>query len=73
MITTLLFDIGDTLVHAAAAGTPVEGLVATPIDGAVRTLTALASHYRLGAVTDTSVMTSADVRAALAGTGLNEL
>ena len=72
MITTILFDIGDTLVRAAAPGTPVGELVAEPLDGAVRTLAALAGSFRLGAVTDTAVMTEADVRTALAGTGLSD-
>ncbi len=73
MITAILFDIGDTLVRAAAAGTPVDALVAQPLPGVRRTLEALARSFRLGAVTDTAVMTEADVRAALAGTGLGEL
>jgi nicotinate-nucleotide--dimethylbenzimidazole phosphoribosyltransferase len=73
VITTILFDIGDTLVRAAAPGTPVDDLRVTPLDGALPTLGALARSFRLGAVTDTSVMTEADVRAALAGSGLGEL
>lgn len=73
MIRTVLFDIGDTLVHAAAPGTPVQELVAQPVDGALDVLHALATTHRLGAVTDTTVMTQADVRAALAGTGIGEL
>ncbi len=73
MITTILFDIGDTLVRAAAAGTPVADLAAQPLDGVVPTLQGLARGYRLGAVTDTSVMTEADVRAALEPTGLDAL
>ncbi len=73
MITTVLFDIGDTLVRAAPPATAVGDLVAEPFDGVVRTLRALAGSYRLGAVTDTSVMTSADVRTALGGTGLDGL
>ena len=73
MITTILFDVGDTLVRAARPGTPVADLVAEPIPGVVRTLRALAARARLGAVTDTSVMTEADVRAALAPSGLDDL
>ena len=73
MITTILFDIGDTLVRSAAPGTPVDALVAVPMPGAVRTLRALARSYRLGAVTDTSVMDGAAVKRALAGTGLDDL
>jgi nicotinate-nucleotide--dimethylbenzimidazole phosphoribosyltransferase len=73
VITTILFDIGDTLVAAAAPGTPVADLVAEPLAGALPTLQALGRSFRLGAVTDTAVMDEADVRAALAGTGLAEL
>lgn len=72
MITTILFDIGDTLVRAAAPGTPVDDLRAEPLPGVEATLAALAGRFRLGAVTDTAVMTSEDVRAALAGTSLAE-
>lgn len=73
MITTILFDIGDTLVRAAAPGTPVAALAAEPLEGVLPTLQALAPSFRLGAVTDTAVMTELDVRAALAATGLGEL
>lgn len=71
-LRAVVFDIGDTLVHAAAPGTPVAELRAEPIGDAVQELRALASRYRLGAVTDTTVMTSADVRTALEGTDLAE-
>jgi nicotinate-nucleotide--dimethylbenzimidazole phosphoribosyltransferase len=73
VITTILFDIGDTLVRAAAPGTPVADLAAEPLDGVVPTLRALVRSHRLGAVTDTSVMSEAEVRAALAPTGLGDL
>jgi len=73
VITVILFDIGDTLVRAAAPGTPVAALVPEPLPGVVRTVAALARSFRLGAVTDTAVMTEADVRAALAPTGLADL
>ena len=73
MITTILFDIGDTLVRAAAPGTPVDELVPEPLEGVLPTLRALARSFRLGAVTDTAVMTDGDMRAALCGTGLSEL
>lgn len=72
MIRTILFDIGDTLVHAAAPGTPVDALQVHPTPGAARTLGALARTFRLGAVTDTSTMTGAEVRAVLAGHGIAE-
>jgi nicotinate-nucleotide--dimethylbenzimidazole phosphoribosyltransferase len=72
-LRAVLFDIGDTLVRAATPGTPVSGLHAETIGAVRRELAALATRYRLGAVTDTTVMTAADVRVALAGTGLDEL
>lgn len=72
-IQAILFDIGDTLVHAAPSATAVADLTVTPIGDVVAELTELHRHYRLGAVTDTSVMTSADVRRALAGSGLGDL
>ncbi|MGH9275876.1 MAG: HAD family hydrolase, partial [Acidimicrobiales bacterium] len=71
MITTILFDIGDTLVRAAAPGTPVDALVAEPLAGVLPTLQGLARSFRLGAVTDTATMTETDVRAALAESGLD--
>lgn len=72
-LRAVVFDVGDTLVQAAPPGTPVAGLCGEPIGNAVHELRALASRYQIGAVTDTAVMTSADVRAALRGTGLAEL
>src|SRR3546814_9410534 len=44
-----------------------------PLPGALPTPQALVRSHRIGAVTDTAVMSEADVRAALAGTGLGEL
>src|SRR3546814_20323781 len=44
-----------------------------PLPGALHTLQARVRSHRIGAVTDTAVMSEADVRAALAGTGLGEL
>jgi nicotinate-nucleotide--dimethylbenzimidazole phosphoribosyltransferase len=72
-IDAVLFDVGGTLVEAAAPGTPVDALVARPLPGVVDTLRALAGRARLGAVTDTAVMREPDVRALLATIGLDEL
>lgn len=73
-LDAVLFDVGDTLVRAATPGTPVGELVAEPLPDVVDDLRALrAAGLRLGAVTDTSVMTEADVRALLAPSGLDEL
>jgi len=71
-LRAVVFDIGDTLVRAEAPGTPVAELRGEPIGNAIHELRALASRYRIGAVTDTAVMTSHDVRAVLRGTGLAE-
>jgi nicotinate-nucleotide--dimethylbenzimidazole phosphoribosyltransferase len=73
VITTILFDIGDTLVRAAAPGTPVDALVAEPLAGVLPTLRALDRSFRLGAVTDTAVMSEDDVRTALGSSGLAAL
>jgi ABC-type cobalamin/Fe3+-siderophores transport system ATPase subunit/histidinol-phosphate/aromatic aminotransferase/cobyric acid decarboxylase-like protein len=72
-VRAVLFDIGDTLVRAAAPGTPVDDLHVQVIGDVVSDLADLAKEYRLGAVTDTSMMTGADVRRRLAGSGLGEL
>jgi nicotinate-nucleotide--dimethylbenzimidazole phosphoribosyltransferase len=73
-IDAVLFDVGDTLVRAASEGTPTDALVAEPIGAPARDLAALrAAGLRLGAVTDTSVLREAHVRALLAPIGLDEL
>ena len=72
-LRAVLFDIGDTLIHAAPPGTPVGELRVEPIGEVVAELTELAARFRLGAVTDTSVMTGADVREVLSGSGLDGL
>lgn len=70
----VVFDIGGTLVAEAAPGTPVDALQIAYLDGAPRTLAALArSGLALGGVTDTSVMTEADVRGHLAADGVSDL
>ncbi len=71
-IRAILFDIGDTLVHAASPDTAVQALRVQPIGDVVAELADLGERFRLGAVTDTSVMTSADVRRALAGSGIGD-
>jgi nicotinate-nucleotide--dimethylbenzimidazole phosphoribosyltransferase len=68
----VLFDIGGTLVEAAPPGTAVRDLDVRVRDGADRTIAALAAAgLRIGAVTDTTVMTEADVRETLAGSPLD--
>jgi FMN phosphatase YigB (HAD superfamily) len=72
-IRAVLFDIGDTLVHSAPPVTAVDHLLVRPIGDVVAELAGLHHRYRLGAVTDTSVMTAADVRRVLAGSGIGDL
>ncbi len=72
-VAAIVFDVGDTLVHAAAPGTPVEALRAVPIGEALEDLRRLRARYRLAALTDTSVMTGDQVRRALQPCGLAEL
>jgi putative hydrolase of the HAD superfamily len=72
-IRAIIFDIGDTLVRAAAPGTPVEALRVEPIGDTVDEVRKLAQRFRIGAVTDTSMMRSDDVRKALAPSDLAEL
>jgi nicotinate-nucleotide--dimethylbenzimidazole phosphoribosyltransferase len=70
----VVFDIGGTLVREAPAGTAVADLTVRYLDGAPRTLAALRrAGLRIGAVTDTSVMTEPDVRALLAAGGVSDL
>lgn len=66
----ILFDIGGTLVDEAPPATAVADLVPNYRPGVVRLLAALAGKTQLGAVTDTTVMIEADVRAALAPAGM---
>ena len=69
----LLFDIGGTLVAAADPATPVADLqpVLLPrVDGDLRRL---AGEFRLGAMTNTAVMTEADVRVHLDAVGIDGL
>ncbi|MGY6499637.1 MAG: nicotinate-nucleotide--dimethylbenzimidazole phosphoribosyltransferase [Acidimicrobiales bacterium] len=73
-IDVVLFDIGDTLVHSAPPGSAVGDLEAVLRPQVLDDLTSLhRGGITLGAVTDTAVMTEADVRALLAPTGLDEL
>ena len=72
-VAAIIFDVGDTLVHAAAPGTPVAALRAEPIGEVVSDLRRLGERYRLGALTDTSVMAGEQVREALATCGLADL
>ena len=66
----VLFDIGGTLVVEAVPGTPTSQLHAEPLPGVPELLAALASMVRIGAVTNTAVMSETDVRALLEPCGI---
>ena len=72
-LRAVIFDIGDTLIHAASPTTATAGLTAAPIGDAIADLRMLGARYRLAAVTDTWVMTAADVRDALDRSGFEGL
>jgi FMN phosphatase YigB (HAD superfamily) len=69
----ILFDIGGTLVDEAPPATPTDELVVSLLPGVMEDLTALAAVTRIGAVTNTAVMTEADVRRLLEPSGLSAL
>ena len=71
-ITTVLLDVGDTLVAEAEPGTSTAHLVTTPMPGVLDAMRSLAGRVRLGAVTNTSVMREPEVRALLEQAGLNQ-
>jgi nicotinate-nucleotide--dimethylbenzimidazole phosphoribosyltransferase len=73
LIEAMLFDIGGTLVRPAAPTTPLDALEADLLPGVARTLAAVSRHVRIGAVSDTSVMTEADVRRLLEPSGVGGL
>ncbi|MBK5221528.1 MAG: nicotinate-nucleotide--dimethylbenzimidazole phosphoribosyltransferase [Acidimicrobiia bacterium] len=73
-IDAVVFDIGDTLVHAARPGTAVDSLTVDVRPQVLDDLRDLADRgVRLAAVTDTSVMHEADVRALLEPAGVSAL
>lgn len=58
----ILFDIGGTLLRHAEPGTPLDLLRPELLPGVRDGLRRLAGSYRLGAVTNTSVMREGDIR-----------
>jgi nicotinate-nucleotide--dimethylbenzimidazole phosphoribosyltransferase len=73
VLEAVLFDVGGTLLRAADPATPLDRLRPELCHGAAEDLRAMAGRYRLGAVTNTSVMTEADVRAHLREVGIDAL
>lgn len=72
-LDAVLFDIGGTLVVEAPPGTATAELTVQLFAGVIDDLTELARSVRLGAVTNTSVMTEADVRRLIGPSGLDRL
>ena len=73
-LDAVLFDIGGTLVDEADPHTPVSRLAAVARPGVPDDLAALVARgLRVGAVTNTAVMSELDIRALLAPVGLDEL
>jgi FMN phosphatase YigB (HAD superfamily) len=73
LLDAILFDIGGTLVEESPPGTPTTELVGTLRPGVLEDLRALATECRIGAVSNTAVMTGPELRAVLAPLGLDEL
>ena len=73
LLDAVLVDLGGTVVVEAAPGTPVADLRVELRSGVIDDLRAILHDVRLGAVTNTAVMTEADVRALLADVGVDDL
>jgi nicotinate-nucleotide--dimethylbenzimidazole phosphoribosyltransferase len=73
LLDAILFDIGGTLVEEAPPGTATSELTGKLRPGVIDDIRKLATHCRIGAVSNTAVMTEADMRALLAPLGLDEL
>lgn len=73
LLDALILDIGGTLVAEAAPGTPTADLEVTLLPGVLEDLRALGGTLRIGAATNTAVMTEADVRTLLVACGLDAL
>lgn len=72
-LDAVLFDIGGTLVDEAPPATPTADLVARLLPDALADVTAIAGVVRVGAVTNTAVMSEGDVRSLLQPSGLDAL
>lgn len=66
LLDAVLVDIGGTIVAESAPGTPVDALVPQLLANVRRDLVALSRSVRLGAATNTAVMTEDEVRRLLA-------
>jgi len=62
----IIFDVGNTLVEQAPPTTPINELVATPLRGVHETLSALQGNFRLGIVSNTTVLSGEQLQSLLA-------
>jgi FMN phosphatase YigB (HAD superfamily) len=72
-LDAVLFDIGGTLVDEAPPATATTELVVTLLPDVLDDLRFVQRHVKVGAVTNTAVMTEADVRALLEPSGVSAL
>lgn len=72
-LDAVLFDLGGTLVREADGSLPIADLRAELLPRVLADVQELSATVRIGVVTNTSVMTEADVRALLRPTGLDAL
>lgn len=73
LLDAIVFDVGGTLVTEAPPATPTGDLEVVLLPGVLDDLRHLAGRVRIGAATNTAVMTETDVRELLAPSGINEL
>lgn len=73
LLDALILDIGGTLIAEAPPATPTADLEVALLPGVLEDVRALAKSLRIGAATNTAVMTEQDVRGLLAPAGLDEL
>jgi nicotinate-nucleotide--dimethylbenzimidazole phosphoribosyltransferase len=68
----VIFDVGNTLVRQSNPGTPVGDLRPELLTGVAETIAALHRKVKLGIVSNTTSMTSADLKHHLAAVGIGE-
>ena len=71
LLDAVIFDIGGTIVKESAPTTPLKDLVPELLPEVAKDLAYLSEIVRIGAATNTSVMTESDVRRLLAGIGID--
>jgi nicotinate-nucleotide--dimethylbenzimidazole phosphoribosyltransferase len=68
----VLFDLGNTLIAQENPGTPYESLVVKVLPGVVELLDQLHGKVKIGIVSNTQTITSADIQAKLSTVGLDK-